>query len=105
MSIVEFAPLASRCLIQRIMPHIVTKSGIYLTQSAVEKQARLGKVISVGKGETNDNGNFMKTSVKPGDIVLLPEFAGTKVEMADTKNEYLLYRDSELLGIVGQYKH
>lgn len=105
MSIVEFVPLANRCLIQKILPHVITKGGIYLTEQTVAKDARLGKIISVGKGETNDNGNFIKTIVKPGDIVLLPEFAGTKIEMADTKNEYMLYRDSELLGIVGEYKH
>ena len=33
-----------------------------------------------------------------GDTVLLPEYGGTKVKIDD--NEFTLYRDSELLGIL-----
>lgn len=103
--IISFQPLANRCLIMRIIPPALTKTGIYLSQKAVERDARLGKVIAVGPGETNDNGIFIKPILKKGDIVLLPEFNGTKIDMADKKNEYQLYRDNEILGVVKGYKH
>lgn len=104
-SIISFTPLANRCLVRRIIPPALTKTGIYLSQKLIEREARLGKIIAVGPGEMNDNGHFIKPVVKVGDIVLLPEFSGTKIEMADKKNEYQLFRDNEILGIVKSYKH
>ena len=104
-SIISFTPLANRCLIQRIMPPALTKSGLYLSKKLIEQEARLGKVIAVGPGEMNDNGHFIKPILKTGDIVLLPEFSGTKVDMADKKNEYQLFRDHEILGIVKSYEY
>lgn len=37
-------------------------------------------------------------SVKPGDMVLLPEYGGNKIKLDD--KEYHLYRDSDLLGVL-----
>lgn len=103
--IVSFMPLANRCLIQKILTPAVTKGGIYLSQKLLEDNAKIGKVIEVGPGEINDKGILIKPMVKKGDIVLLPDFPGTKINMADTKHEYQLYRDNELLGIINKYKH
>ncbi|MCQ2821726.1 MAG: co-chaperone GroES family protein [archaeon] len=103
--IVSFIPLANRCLIQKVLTPEVTKGGIYLSKRLMEENSKIGKVIAVGQGEYNEKGNLIKTLVKKGDIVLLPDFPGTKINMADKKHEYQLYRDSELLGIIKEYKH
>ena len=103
--IVSLIPLTNRCLIQRILTPAVTKGGIYLSQKLIDENSKIGKVVAVGKGELNEKGTLIKPLVKVGDIVLLPEFGGTKVSMADKKNEYQLYRDSELLAIIKEYKH
>jgi chaperonin GroES len=103
-TIKSLIPFGNRCLIQRIIPPALTKAGIILSQKVIEREARLGKVIAVGPGEFNDNGKFIKSIIKKGDIVLLPDFSGTKVDMEDKQHEYQLFRDSEILGIVKQYK-
>lgn len=54
-----------------------------------------GKVIAVGPGFTDANGNKVVPSVAAGDSVLLPEFGGTTVKIGE--DEYQLYRDQELL--------
>jgi chaperonin GroES len=52
----------------------------------------------LGPGNTNDKGNKLPIDLKIGNIVLLPEFGGQKVELKD--GEYYLYRDNELLGVL-----
>lgn len=99
-----FQPLLNRCLIQKIIPQQVSKGGIILSDKA-DKDARFGKVIAVGAGERDDNGNVTPTSVKVGEYVLLPEYQGTKVSMEDTEHEYVIYKDTELLGTVEGIKH
>ena len=44
-----------------------------------------------------ENGSLRPCSVKEGDVVLLPEYGGSKVTLGDEK-EYFLYRDDDLMG-------
>ena len=102
----KFTPLMNRCLIQKILPSQLTKSGLYLTKKYIQENAKLGKVISIGKGTYNENGTFIPTSLKKGQVVYLPEFNGTKINMDDKNrhNIYELYKENDILGIVHEYK-
>lgn len=42
------------------------------------------------------NGDHVPLSVKIGDVVLLPEYGGTKVELEENK-EFHLFRESDIL--------
>jgi len=44
-------------------------------------------------------GEHVPLSIKIGDVVLLPEYGGTKVELEDNK-EYHLFRESDILAKV-----
>ncbi|KAL4394214.1 hypothetical protein AHAS_Ahas02G0129600 [Arachis hypogaea] len=55
-----------------------------------------GKVIAVGPGLRGKDGNLIPLAVKEGDTVLLPEYGGTEVKLAD--KEYYLYRDEDIMG-------
>lgn len=100
-----FQPLLNRVLIKKLVPPQTTKSGIILTSKTSEKEARFGEVLAVGPGEVATNGNRLPTLLKKGDVVLLPEYHGTKVEMEDTEAEVMIYRENDILGIVEGYKH
>ncbi|TGZ32216.1 10 kDa heat shock protein, mitochondrial [Temnothorax longispinosus] len=80
-------PLFDRVLIQRAEAITKTKGGIVLPEKA---QA---KVLRGTKGE------HVPLSIKIGDVVLLPEYGGTKVELEDNK-EYHLFRESDILAKV-----
>lgn len=51
-----------------------------------------GKVVAVGSGLRDREGNLIPVSVKEGDTVLLPEFGGTQVKLGD--KEYVLFSSS-----------
>merc|ERR1711872_578826 len=91
----KLVPLFDRVLVQRLVPETTTKGGILLPEKSVGK-INEGTVIAVGAGSRDANGNVVAPTVAVGDSVLLPEYGGTKIEMAD--QEYMLFKESDLLG-------
>ncbi|TQD89640.1 hypothetical protein C1H46_024777 [Malus baccata] len=77
----RLVPLLNRVLVERIVPPSKTATGILLP----EKSANLnsGKVVAVGPGTRNKEGQFIPATVKEGDTVLLPEYGGTEVKLGD----------------------
>lgn len=46
-------------------------------------QLNSGKVIAVGPGARDRDGKLIPVHLKEGDTVLLPEYGGTEVKLAD----------------------
>jgi chaperonin GroES len=89
-------PLLNRVVIKKA--EVATKSagGIILT-SKTEEKLNFGEVIACGPGKTMDNGSVRATLVKVGDTVLLPEYGGSKVTLADEEDVFI-YRDDDIMG-------
>ena len=92
----KLAPLLNRVLIKRAEAMSKTASGIILTK---EQEMFYGEVIATGPG-VSEEGGFRETSVKIGETVLLPSWEGQKIELAG--EEYSLYRDTDILGILSE---
>eukprot|EP00808_Paulinella_micropora_P008602 g81351.t1 len=95
----RFVPLMDRVLVKRAVAETKTAGGIILPQSAQSKLNQ-GKVIAVGDGYRTSEGKILPSLVKVGDTVMLPEYGGTKVDFGGDNEEYTLYRDTDLLGIM-----
>jgi chaperonin GroES len=92
----KLRPLMNRILVKKAEPLTKTKGGILLPESKSE-QLNLGTVIAVGPGRMFDNGQLKPIAVKEGDTVLLPEYGGSKVTLADNQELYV-YRDDDIVG-------
>ena len=92
----KLRPLLNRIIVEKPVPITKTKGGILLPESKQE-QLNFGKVIAVGPGKVLENGQVRPVSVQEGDTVLLPEYGGMKVTLADEK-EYYIYRDDDIVG-------
>ncbi len=90
-------PLEDRILIRPLDPEKKTSSGIYLPESAKEKPMQ-GKVVAVEPGKLLDNGERVVPSVKKGDTVVFGKYAGTEIEIKNTK--HMIMRESDLLGLI-----
>lgn len=90
-------PLSDRVLVQADNAEEKTASGIIIPDSAKEKPQR-GTVVAVGPGKV-ENGTKVEMSVKAGDKVLYGKYAGTEVNVDG--EEYLIMRESDIVGIVG----
>ncbi len=90
-------PLQDRILVQRVEEETKTKGGIIIPDTAKEKPAE-GKVVAIGNGKRDENGNPIPLEVKEGDRVLFSKYAGTEVKIDG--EEYLIMREDDVLGII-----
>ena len=94
---ISVKPLADRVIVQPMEAETM-KGGIIIPDTAKEKPQQ-GKIVAVGPGRTDDNGNRVVPEVKKGDVVLYGKYAGTEVSV-DGK-DYLILRESDVLAILG----
>jgi len=76
----------------------MTKSGIFLPETASKEKSEQGKVIAVGAGKKTDDGKKIPLSVKPGDIVLFSKYGPNEIKVDD--KEYLIATESDILAII-----
>ena len=91
-------PLYDNVLLKRVEAVQKTKSGLYIPDSAKEKPLE-GKIIALGSGKILEDGKILPLTVKVGDFVLFGKYAGTELKLDG--EEYLLVKESDLLGIIG----
>ena len=89
-------PLLNRVVVKKAEALTKTKGGIILT-SGKEERLNFGTVMAVGPGKSLEDGSLRETMVKVGDTVLLPEYGGAKVTLADDQ-ELFIYRDDDIMG-------
>jgi chaperonin GroES len=92
----QIKPLADRVVVKAIEMEEKTKSGIVLPDTAKEKPQE-GEIMAVGPGRYED-GKLVPMNVKKGDRVLFAKYAGTEIKLDG--EEYLIMRESDILGIV-----
>ena len=90
-------PLSDRVLVQRLEAEETLKGGIILPDTAKKKQ-ETARVIAVGKGKEDKNGNLMPISVKEGDVVLMDKYSGQEVTLDN--EEYVIVRADDIIAIV-----
>ncbi len=93
----KIRPLHDRILVKRVDSEETTKGGIIIPDTAKEKPQE-GKVVAVGKGKLNDDGETIEMSVKKGDKILFSKYAGTEVNIEG--GEHIIIREDDVLGVV-----
>ena len=93
----KLKPLGDRLIVQPLDEEETTASGIVLPDTAKEKPQR-GKVLAVGDGAKNDEGNRIPLDVSEGDTVLYSKYGGTEVKVDG--DDLLVLRESDVLAVV-----
>ncbi len=91
-------PLHNYVLLERIDEENKTAGGIIIPDNAKEKPSR-GKVIAVGDGAF-DGDEKIPMTVKTGDVVLFAKWAATANEIKLDGRDYILIRETDILGIL-----
>ena len=87
-------PLGDRVIVEILEEEQTTASGIVLPDTAKEKPQR-GRILAVGPGRIDDNGNRVPLDVANGDVVIFSKYGGTEVK--DSGEDYLILRESDIL--------
>ncbi|WP_242637657.1 co-chaperone GroES [Desulfobacter hydrogenophilus] len=74
-----------------------TDGGIIIPDTAKEKPQE-GRVVAVGPGEWNNDGDRMALEVKEGDRILFGKYAGTEIKIDG--EEHIFMREDDILGIL-----
>jgi chaperonin GroES len=90
-------PLGDRLIVEVLEEEATTASGIVLPDTAQEKPQR-GKVLEVGPGPRDEDGNRIKMDVEKGDEVIFSKYGGTEIKVG--ADEVLILRESDVLAKV-----
>ena len=90
-------PLGDRLIVEVLEDEETTASGIVLPDTAKEKPQR-GKVLAVGPGPRDENGEYVKMDVEEGDEVIFSKYGGTEIKLGT--EEVLILRESDVLAKV-----
>lgn len=93
----NFTPLHDRIAITPVEQEEKTLGGIIIPDTAKEKPMQ-GKVIAVGKGTKDKDGNLIPLDVKVGDKVLYGKWGGTEVKV--NGQEFIIMKESDIMGII-----
>jgi chaperonin GroES len=90
-------PLGDRLIVEVLDEESTTASGIVLPDTAQEKPQR-GKILSVGPGPRDEDGEYIKMDVEEGDEIIFSKYGGTEIKIG--ADEVLLLRESDVLAKV-----
>jgi chaperonin GroES len=74
-----------------------TAGGIIVPDTAKEKPQR-GKVVAVGPGRLNEDGDRVKVEVSVGDEILFGKWSGSEITIDG--EEYLFMKDDDILAVL-----
>src|SRR4051812_50213248 len=90
-------PLGDRLIVEVLDEEETTVSGIVLPDTAKEKPQR-GKVLSVGPGARDEDGEYIKMDLEEGDEVIFSKYGGDENKLGN--HEVLIFRGSGVLAQV-----
>ena len=93
-------PLADRIVVEPLEKDVETFAGgeLVLPDTAKEKPQQ-GKVLAVGPGARDEEGNRVPMDVNVGDTVIFAKYAGTTFKMDEGK-DVLLMKESDILALL-----
>jgi chaperonin GroES len=90
----DLQPLGDRLIVEILDEEEMTVSGIVLPDTAKEKPQR-GKVLAVGPGPRDEDGEYIKMDIEVGDEVIFSKYGGTEIKLGS--DEVLILRESDVL--------
>ncbi|MDQ3993554.1 MAG: co-chaperone GroES [Actinomycetota bacterium] len=93
----DLKPLGDRLIVEALEEEETTESGILLPDTAKEKPQR-GRVLAVGPGSRNEDGEFVAMDLAEGDEIIFSKYGGTEIKLG--ADEFLILRESDVLAKV-----
>jgi chaperonin GroES len=93
----KFKPLNDYVLVSHSKEEEKTAGGIIIPDAAKEKPQE-AKVISVGPGRRDRDGNRITMEVKKGDRILFGKYAGTEIKIDGV--DHVIMKEDEIFCVV-----
>lgn len=90
----KFRPLNNNVWVELIEEEAKTHGGLFIPDGAKEKTQK-AKVLAVGLGKFDAQGNKIPMQVQIGDVIFFGKFSGTQAGQ-----NYMVLKEDEILGII-----
>jgi len=90
-------PLSDYLLVEPLFKETTLPSGIVIPDTVKEKPQE-GKVVAVGPGRRDEDGDRIPMEIKVGDVVMYKKWGGT--EMKIEGKDVLLVKEEDILAVV-----
>lgn len=94
-------PLADRVIVEPLSEMErgkVTKSGIFIPETAEKERSEQGMIVAVGPGKRDDDGKLVPMNVKVGEKVMFAKYGPDEIKI-DGK-EYFILSESSILAVI-----
>jgi chaperonin GroES len=91
-------PLSDHVLLEPVEEETTTKGGIVLPETAEKERPVKAKVVAVGPGKRNEQGDLVPMGVKAGDTVLFKKYGPDEFELDGKK--YLVGDEDDILAVI-----
>lgn len=86
-------------VIEPLSKETKSKGGIILPQTAEKERPEQGRVVAVGPGKFDEDGEKrIPMGIKKGDIVIFTKYGPSEVKIGD--KEYLIAKEEDILAIL-----
>lgn len=96
----KIQPLHDRVIVERVEDDDRALGSIIVLADVAKEKPLRGKVLAVGPGRIERNGNVIPLGVKVGEHVLFSKYAGNDIKIDGA--DYLVLREEEILGVFVQ---
>lgn len=94
---ISLKPIGYRVVAKRNQQEEKTKGGLFLPDSAQQKQ-ETAVVIAIGTGKTTKEGKELPIPVSVGDTILMDKYSAQEVTLDD--EEYIIIKIDDIVAIV-----
>lgn len=96
---VKLTPIGGNILVLPVAEETVTASGIVLPDTVSKEKPQRGKIVALGTGKLDEDGEVIPFNVKVGDVVIFKKYGPDEIEMDG--EEYLIMEETDILARVG----
>lgn len=96
----KLRPLADRVVVEPVEREETFAGGALVLPETAKEKPQQGRVLAVGPGRMDDDGDRLAMDVKVDDLVLFAKYAGTEIKIDDKK--VLILKESDILAVVEQ---
>jgi chaperonin GroES len=93
----KLKPLGNRVLAKRLEAETKMKGGIILPDTAKKKQ-ETAKIVAIGTGKKDKQGNLIPFPVKVGDKILMDKYAGSEVSLDG--EDYIILSADDIIAVL-----
>lgn len=95
---IKIKPLGDRIIVEPVEQEETIAGGALVLPETAKEKPQQGKVLAVGAGRRDEDGERIAMDVEEGMIVLFAKYAGTEIKIEGKK--VLIMKESDVLGIV-----